>query len=841
MSTAVLVPRRGPGPRSEPRPRLLARLADTEHWPVGWPLVALFAGYPLWWILGVGEFACVLVAVPLGLYLLARHRQVIAPRGIGAWLLFVIWYVGGVLVLRIHAPGGVSGGSSTRYLTFAFRFSWYLAATIVLLFVVTTRRQLSDGRLARYVSYMFVVVAAGGVLGMVAPGLSIHSVLELVLPHGVAHNTFVYNLIHPVAAQVQTFLGYDEGRPSAPFSYTNTWGLNFGCTLPFFLISWFGKDAGRRRYVAPFILFGGLLAMVYSLNRGLWLSLIASALLVSLRYAAVGKVRILLLLLASIGVLAAVVLLSPLRELIAERLAHPHSNEGRANLGELTFQGTLQGSPLVGFGSTRPVLGNFTSIAGGATAQCPGCSPPAMGTQGQLWLVMFSQGFVGLALYLWFLIRQLVGSLPSMSKYVVAGGCAILVHLVTLPVYNLGGPALIIVMISIGLMWRARERSRLARSSVAHGQSGHAQERTLGVLARVVRRHTAAIVVLAFLGAVVGAGYAIVRPPPSVATQALLLPQEQTGGASGGPPPTIDTDAQLLHSHQVLVSVSRALGGVDPQLVADRLSVTAVTNTRVLQVSYTSAKVSTAVTGAHAAAKALLTKLSTRDEDLRQAYIKALQQRAASLADEIAAARQGLPRGSERPLDPLQREVSSLQGRLNNVTQQELAARYQGVPTGSLLRDTTVHRSRDLLVSSVTAGLMIGLVLGLVLAWLLDGRFVRLRTRTVPQTTGAPMLARVRAGWGQRAERGLMRVRADLDRYPQFVDVLAVGDAPGLDAVRRSLAPEGAHPIPGHPPAVAVVARSRAPARPVRDLVRRLDAAGIDVVGVILVAGRAPW
>ena len=79
----------------------------------------------------------------------------------------------------------------------------------------------------------------------------------------------------PPLPRSQTFLGYEQGRPSAPFSFTNEWGLHLALTLPFFVVGWFYRASLRRR------LFGsGVLALlpvvpvVASLNRGLWLALI---------------------------------------------------------------------------------------------------------------------------------------------------------------------------------------------------------------------------------------------------------------------------------------------------------------------------------------------------------------------------------------------------------------------------------------------------------------------------------------------------------------------------------------------------------------------------------------
>ena len=49
-----------------------------------------------------------------------------------------------------------------------------------------------------------------------APSLQLQSLLEVVLPDRVASIPFVREQIHPSVAQVQSFLGYAEARPTAP-------------------------------------------------------------------------------------------------------------------------------------------------------------------------------------------------------------------------------------------------------------------------------------------------------------------------------------------------------------------------------------------------------------------------------------------------------------------------------------------------------------------------------------------------------------------------------------------------------------------------------------------------
>ncbi len=447
-----------PGRRVRPAPPPVTSPAPPPRkWlnlPAGWPLFALFAGYPVWWLLGLGQFACFVFAVPMVHHLLKRSRIEVS-KGVGVWLLFLVWVTGGVLLLQVAAPGTVDFDSYTRYITFFFRLLWYVCAFVVLLYVANTRDTISNSRLARAFGAMFIVVVAGGWLGMLLPGLDFKSAIEYVLPSSLANNGFLNALIHPRAAQVQAFLGYEHARPSAPFAYTNIWGLNFAAFLPFFVLSWIRPKVRWRRSVGFTILALSIVPVIGSLNRGLWLALIVTTVFIAVRYAVMGQVRMLAAVGAVIVAVTATILLSPLSTLISDRQAHQHSNEGRENLGSLTIDSVTSGSPLLGFGTTRDVLGNFNSIATAATATCPGCSPPALGTQGQFWLVLFSQGFVGVALYFGFFIGQLIRHVKRRSAYAVAGSAVLVTHLVTTPVYSAPGPALLAIMGGVGLMWRA--------------------------------------------------------------------------------------------------------------------------------------------------------------------------------------------------------------------------------------------------------------------------------------------------------------------------------------------------------------------------------------------------
>jgi hypothetical protein len=421
----------------------------------GWPLSALFLAFPLWWVLGLTEVVFFLAAVPMAVSLL-RRRHVVTPRGFGIWLVFLAVVVVSGALLTAQAPFGEEGVLGGRILTFGYRLGWYLVATIVLLYVGNSdQHDLSDERVSRLLAVMFVVTAAGGVLGMVAPHLEFRSSLEMLLPNGIADRNFVQALVHPATADVQRVLGYDEARPRAPFAYTNSWGANLSLFLPFFVYSWCRKDSGLRRVAAPFVLVAAVLGVIYSLNRGIWIVLCAGALYAVVQVVRTRGARAVNGLLALAAVLVALALLSPLQTVVSERLSHPHSNERRSELALTTVRSTLTGSPLVGFGNVRDVQGAFGSIAGGASTDCPACGVPPMGTQGQFWLVLFSQGLIGLAVFVAFFVVRLARHVRSRRPITVLGLAVVLSFLAEAFVYDTLGAPMFTAMIALGLMWRA--------------------------------------------------------------------------------------------------------------------------------------------------------------------------------------------------------------------------------------------------------------------------------------------------------------------------------------------------------------------------------------------------
>lgn len=442
---------------------------DGHVLPAGWPLIALFAGFPLWWAFGLSTFIFIILAVPMAAVLIRRTR-LRAPRGFGVWLLFLAWMLAGVTMLFVDAPGAEPGGGGAgRLMVFGLRAAMYLSATVIMLYVLNQRqRDLPTDRVVGLLGFMFVVTTFGGLLGVVAPNFEFTSPMEFLLPGAIAENEYVKGMIHPAAASVQSVLGYEQSRPTAPFSFSNSWGANLSLYLPFFLLSWFGRNAGWRRLVAPFVLLAAVVPTVYSLNRALWIALGLGVVYLAIRLAMLGRILLLQVMAGGAVFAAFAFFLSPLAGIFVERLEAPHSNDRRLQLAFETIRSVATGSPILGYGSTRDVQGNFASVAGGATPDCPACAVPPLGTQGLLWMVVFSTGLVGFALFCAFFVRRFFAHWTDPSPLAIAVTCTLLFFAIELPFYDTLGAPMVTVMIGLGLLARrelATETGSTVRSA----------------------------------------------------------------------------------------------------------------------------------------------------------------------------------------------------------------------------------------------------------------------------------------------------------------------------------------------------------------------------------------
>lgn len=436
------------GRRPSPRKRWLA-----SH--PAWPLAALLAGYPLWWALGIADLAFIFLAIPMAVRLYAWHRngrRVRVPPGFGIWLLFLVVMLAGLATLPLTAPGTAVSPLSSRILSYGDRSASYLAVTVLLLFAGNlTGQECSRRRLAWLLGLLGIYAVIGGLGGVAYPSLAFTSPLAHVLPHSFTQNTLVQSWMHPGLSQVQSVLGSAKGRPKAPFDYTNTWGNCVTILLPWLLVAWSRTHA--KRWAALSVIAVAVVPLLYSLNRGAWIGVAFSVCYLAIRLAARGRFALLGTMCAGFAMVGLLVLATPLHTIVTQRLHHQNSNSIRATLDELSVRDALA-APLIGYGDSRHMQGSPQSIAVGPTAGCITCGQLAVGSTGQLWLLLVTDGFTGAALYLGFFGYGIWRYRRDRTRYGLAGVLVLLLSFVYMFAYVAVTAPLAFTMLAYALLWR---------------------------------------------------------------------------------------------------------------------------------------------------------------------------------------------------------------------------------------------------------------------------------------------------------------------------------------------------------------------------------------------------
>jgi hypothetical protein len=408
----------------------------------------LLVGYPVWWALGFGGLAVVVLAVPMGVILL-RRRPIIVPKGMGLWLLLVAGYLISAAMLGESPPGTYGEFGTGRVLGYTMRLALYVSLVVMVLYLANlTERELPQRSLVRMMGALFLTTVTGGLLGVLAPTFAFTSPMELLLPDWIGGNPFVRNLIHPTAAQIQHVLGHPSPRPEAPFEWANAWGGNCSVLLVWFVVGWWAHGGPGRRLLCVAVVAVAVVPVVYSLNRGLWIGLgVAVAYLLA---RAGTRAR-----LAAGAVLAAVLvtLAGPLGAIVAQRLDSPHSNQIRAFTVAATVVAAAH-SPIIGYGNTRNAYGNYRTITTGKTGWCHECGHPPLGSDGQFWLLLITQGFAGALLYVAFFAGAIRRFWRDRTPIGQAGTLVMILAMLYMFIYDGLITALTLYLISFAILWR---------------------------------------------------------------------------------------------------------------------------------------------------------------------------------------------------------------------------------------------------------------------------------------------------------------------------------------------------------------------------------------------------
>jgi len=401
---------------------------------------------PVFWVIGLGYFTFAIAGAAMGVGLLLM-RPIRVPKGFGLWLLFIGWMLISALTLD---------QTVNRYLSFTVRAVIYLGATTTFLYIYNIpKRYLPTARVLGVLGGIFLFVAiVGGYVGLIVGEVRYNSPFSQALPASIRTNEFANNVFRPPFAQTQDFLGFPINRPAFPFSFTNDWAASLA-PLIFAAIAAAGHLQRGRRLVVPIALLA-VVPMAISANRALWMTIVLAVIYVVARRASAGQLLLAVRVLLVTVFAAALILVSPLGEIVSARATSEHSVESRGDIYTDVLE-RVPDSPLLGFGAP---LAN------------PQPFRPAIGTHGAFWTSLFSQGIPGAIFYMGFWISMTVttGRNVRNQEHLLLH-LAIATSLPTAFFYDHLPAALPVMMICAALVLRDRREASRARSRVGGAPS----------------------------------------------------------------------------------------------------------------------------------------------------------------------------------------------------------------------------------------------------------------------------------------------------------------------------------------------------------------------------------
>lgn len=415
------------------RPRSSTRAAEPtragKELP-GWPVAALMVGYPVWWALGLGMVMPLVIALLMAALLVVRRRVLVVP-GVLPWVAFSLWAIPCALMLD----------SALRLAGYGIRTAQLMSVAVVLVYVVNARERYTVRRAVLGMTILWVMVVFLGYVALVWPDARLTTPTSFFLPQRLAENSFIHETFFPPLAEVQTPWGAPApfNRPAAPFPYSNNWGAAIAMLTPMAVAAIGIVRAWVLRAGIVLVLLASLVPIGASSNRGMFLGLG-----VALGYAAVrlwlrGDWRPLAGL-AAVGLTVGLYYLyGGGAESIALRQEYSSSTVTRSSLYLETIQRTLA-SPILGYGAPRPSETTEVSV----------------GTQGWIWMTMFSYGFVGLALFLWFLVGAVARTWSAPSPVTLLMHSSLIAVCAMISVYGLPAALLVVLAVTAGVLLRER-------------------------------------------------------------------------------------------------------------------------------------------------------------------------------------------------------------------------------------------------------------------------------------------------------------------------------------------------------------------------------------------------
>ncbi|MFV2100633.1 O-antigen ligase family protein [Micromonospora sp. LOL_024] len=407
-----------------------------------WPLAAMFGLVPLWWLTGFFYLGWPLLGALL-FTMLATRGRVTPPPAMRIWLLFLAIVVASAT--RLQSP--------VSLLPFALRLSFYLTALVVAVYVYTVARERPDqaGVLVPLCAFWFGLVALGW-LGVLVPRFELTTPVEALLPGGLAGVPFVNDMVHLGTAEFSARSLDPIYRPAAPYPYTNTYGSAYAMTLPCVVAYAMLRRRGPMRWALLVSLPLSLVPAFLTLNRAMFLSLGAGLAVLGARAVLRGNTRVAASIVAVLVVGGIVMLFIPITELIGTRVRSSDTTTDRLSLYAEVLR-RVGDSPWLGYGAPLDV--------DTVSADAP------IGTQGQLWLVLFSHGVPALLCFL----AGLVAAALYCARATSAAGQWLavvpVICLVQVPVYGMANQNLAVAFYAVAFAMALTERERPTRHRAA--------------------------------------------------------------------------------------------------------------------------------------------------------------------------------------------------------------------------------------------------------------------------------------------------------------------------------------------------------------------------------------
>jgi polysaccharide biosynthesis protein PslJ len=399
-----------------------------------WPLIAMVAGYPVEWALGATAFASVAIAAVMLVFLAVRGRLRM-PTGLLPLGALLVWVAACAVGLH-NVPQAVG---------FAQRFGDLFAAGVAALYYVNAPERVTARRALGALVVLWTAIVLLGFAAIAMPDLRITTPVSYLIPNGLKSNAVVTQLIFPPMAEVQQPWGavVPFNRPAAPFPYANSWGAAYAILTPVVLAYVALRPSRRVRWALTGLLVASLYPAIQTSNRGMFLGLGIAVAYFVVRLAFRGRLVATVASAAAVAVAGGGLVVSGALQQILARQQVSDSTGTRADVYRSTFTATLE-SPFLGW----------------ATPQSDVSIGVPLGSQGEGWTLMYSYGFVGLGLFIVFLVGVILqtGAAPTTPALWLHAVLVMMLPLMWL--YSLGTAQTFALALVAAILLRARNEKR---------------------------------------------------------------------------------------------------------------------------------------------------------------------------------------------------------------------------------------------------------------------------------------------------------------------------------------------------------------------------------------------